>query len=102
MPFAPYGMLFCSCHDVSYLSVSCDPFKRAQTQQSPIVVCSSFLTSSNMSKNFTEAEGRRYKGGGFHCPQPKLRFSSVSKKLRSRTVPYISLYICAPWRFLFS
>ena len=25
---------------------------RAQTQQSPIVVCSSFLTSSNMSKNF--------------------------------------------------
>ncbi len=26
---------------------------RAQTQQSPIVVCSSFLTSSNMSKNFS-------------------------------------------------
>lgn len=59
---------------------------RAQTQQSPIVVCSSFLTSSNMSKNFTEAEGRRYKGGGFHCPAPKLRFSFISKKLRSRTV----------------
>jgi len=39
-----------------------------------------------MSKNFTEAEGRRYKGQGFHCPQPKLRFSFVSKKLRSRTV----------------
>jgi len=53
---------------------------RAQTQQSPIVVCSSFLTSSNMSKNFTEAEGRRYKGRGFHCPLPKLRFSFVSKK----------------------
>ena len=32
-----------------------------------------------MSKNFTEAEGRRYKGVGFHVPQPKLRFSFVSK-----------------------
>ena len=59
-------------------------------------VCSSFLTSSNMSKNFTEAEGRRYKGRGFHCPLPKLRFSFVSKKTRSRTVSYTSLYICAP------
>lgn len=46
-----------------------------------------------MSKNFTEAEGRRYKGGGFHCPQPKLRFSFVSKKLRSRTVSYFDIII---------
>lgn len=59
---------------------------RAQTQQSPIVVCSSFLTSSNMSKNFIKVEARGYKGRGFHCPLTKPRFSPISKKLRSRTV----------------
>ena len=77
-PFAPYSMLFCSCYDVSYLPLSCLLGWWAQTQQSPIVVCSSFLTSSNMSKNFTEADGRRYKGIGCHVPQPKPRFSFVS------------------------
>ncbi len=32
-----------------------------------------------MSKNFTEAEGGGYKGIGCHVPQPKPRFSFVSK-----------------------
>ena len=52
-PFAPQGVLFCSCYDVSYSNSDKSYFKWAQTQQSPIVVCSSFLTSSNMSKNFS-------------------------------------------------
>ena len=43
---------FCSCYDVSYQSSDYSSEWWAQTQQSPIVVCSSFLTSSNMSKNF--------------------------------------------------
>jgi hypothetical protein len=79
-------MLFCSCYDVSYPTSYCYSAWWAQTQQSPIVVCSSFLTSSNMSKNFTEVKGRGYKGGGFHCPAPKPLLNLVSKKLRSRTV----------------
>ena len=61
-PFAQHVMLFCSCYDVSYLHLYCYSFRRAQTQQSPIVVCSSFLTSSNMSKNFLKVEGGGHKG----------------------------------------
>ena len=98
MPFAPYGMLFCSCYDVSCSISACASIKRAQTQQSPIVVCSSFLTSSNMSKNFAKA-GQRVSGCRFHCLLPSLWLRLVSKKPRSRTVSY-TVCIRAPWRFL--
>jgi len=74
------------CKDESLL-----PFIRSNNLS--IVVCSSFLTSSNMSKNFTEAEGGGYKGIGCHVPQPKPCFSFVSKKPRSRTVPYLLPYV---------
>jgi hypothetical protein len=46
-----------------------------------------------MSKNFTEVEGRGYKGGGFHCPAPKPLLNLVSEKLRSRTVSYLIFII---------
>ncbi len=91
---------------------------RAQTQQSPIVVCSSFLTSSNMSKNFIKVEGGGYQGRGFHCPLTKPRFSPISKKLRSRTVSddlfipsvphgvfflslFMSMYVTDPGKLVF-
>jgi hypothetical protein len=48
-----------------------------------------------MSKNFTEAEGRRYKGRGFHCPLPKLRFSFISKNCGLEPF-HIHLYIYVP------
>lgn len=60
-PFAPHGMLFCSCHDVSYYPKDKSMGQWAQTQQSPIVVCSSFLTSSNMSKNFLKFPVKSWK-----------------------------------------
>jgi len=65
----------------------------AQTQQSPIVVCSSFLTSSNMSKNFTETENKGYKGVGCHVPQPKPCHSSVSENCG------LEPFLCAPMAF---
>jgi hypothetical protein len=55
-----------------------------------------------MSKNFTEAEGRRYKGRGFHCPLPKLRFSFISKNCGLEpfhTSISLYLYMC-PMAFL--
>lgn len=70
-----------------------------------------------MSKNFTEAEDGGYKGIGCHVPQPKPRFSFVSKKLRSRTVSYLfcmcpmafssflifmSMYVTDPGKFCIS
>lgn len=85
---------FRSCHDVSCPASYRYSAGRAQTQQSPIVVCSSFLTSSNMSKNFPEIT-QGVSDCRFHCLRSSPQLGLVSRKYRSRTVS------CAPLAFLF-
>ena len=85
---------------------------RAQTQQSPIVVCSSFLTSSNMSKNFVKVEARGCKGEGFivlrlslcltllvkNCGLEPFQMISLSSSVPHGVSSFLNLYVNVHYR----